>query len=173
MFTLNTADIGQSFLVYDMPFEKAYFHLSSPVQLHCSKQTQFVMQDFTFFWKYRRLSLNFDKFLCPFTSSPWGFYAHSFILSAVTSWGREACSGIRDSALTFSYKSNWLPSELCSSDIANGQLEVIDIQLVFHSQRRRLKISNGTDCLFFKRLIMHIHKILLDKEDMPSSFNSP
>lgn len=126
-----------------------------------------------FFWKYRRLSLNFDKFLCPFTSSPWGFYAHSFILSAVTSWGREACSGIRDSALTFSYKSNWLPSELCSSDIANGQLEVIDIQLVFHSQRRRLKISNGTDCLFFKRLIMHIHKILLDKEDMPSSFNSP
>lgn len=40
--------IGQSSPLYDMPFEQPYFHLSSPVQLHCSKQTQFVMQDFTF-----------------------------------------------------------------------------------------------------------------------------
>lgn len=39
---------GQSSPLYDMPFEQPYFHLSSPVQLHCSKQTQFVMQDFTF-----------------------------------------------------------------------------------------------------------------------------
>lgn len=31
-----------------LPFEQPQFHSSSPAQLHCSKQTQFVMQDFTF-----------------------------------------------------------------------------------------------------------------------------
>lgn len=172
MFTLNTGRMYRSvFPSVWYALWAASFPLQQPCSITLLKTDSICHARFHFSWKYRGLSLNFDKFLCPFANNPWGFCVHSSFLTAVISWDREACSSIGDSTLTFPHKSSWLPSELCSADTANDQLEDIDIPLVFQTYilEGDWKSLIG---FFFNTLVIQVHKIIFDEQDVLSSFIS-
>lgn len=90
MFTLNTGRMYRSvFPIVWYALWAALFPLEQPCSITLLKTDSICHARFHFSWKYRGLSLNFDKFLCPFANNPWGFYVHSSFLTAVISWGRE------------------------------------------------------------------------------------